>query len=151
MVCDNCSRINYCFLQDKGNTESILESCNMFLSTGTLSHLTIKPNHTGAITLVDAGNANYTWRKYNPNTLREIVLTESKKTLDVTMPKKVIQNDKATILIWEDGTKTIVKCSADDTYSKEYGFLAAYFEKHSGLSKTQISKYMQEVLKTGDI
>ena len=30
--------------------------------------------------------------------------------------KKVIYNNPATIICWEDGTKTVVKCSEGDTY-----------------------------------
>lgn len=41
------------------------------------------------------------------------------------LPKKVIYRDKYTIVIWEDGTKTIVKCSDGDTFDKEKGFLMA--------------------------
>lgn len=37
--------------------------------------------------------------------------------------KKVIFNNPATIIIWNDGTKTISKISQNDIYSKEYGFM----------------------------
>lgn len=37
--------------------------------------------------------------------------------------KKVIFNNPATIIIWNDGTKTISKISGNDIYSKEYGFM----------------------------
>lgn len=35
--------------------------------------------------------------------------------------KKVIFNAPATIVFWEDGTKTVVKCGENDTYDKEKG------------------------------
>ena len=35
--------------------------------------------------------------------------------------KKVIFNNPATIVIWNDGTKTTVKCSERDEYSEEVG------------------------------
>lgn len=35
---------------------------------------------------------------------------------------KVIFNGPATIVIWTDGTKTVVKCMEGDAYSKEAGF-----------------------------
>lgn len=41
------------------------------------------------------------------------------------LPKKVIYRDKYTIVIWEDGKKTIVKCSEGDTFDKEKGFMMA--------------------------
>ena len=44
-------------------------------------------------------------------------------------PKKVIYNDPATIVFWEDGTKTIVKCQPGDTFSKETGLALAFMKK----------------------
>ena len=32
--------------------------------------------------------------------------------------KRVVFNDPATIVFWKDGTKTVVKCSKGDTFSK---------------------------------
>ena len=42
---------------------------------------------------------------------------------------KIIFNPPATIVFWEDGTKTVVKCSAEDEFSEYYGFLAALGKK----------------------
>ena len=61
---------------------------------------------------------------------------------DIRKPKRYIINKGATILFWEDGTKTIVKRSKDDAYNKRLGFLTAYFQKHSGLTKNQANKYL---------
>ena len=44
--------------------------------------------------------------------------------------KKVIFNDPATIVLWSDGTKTVVKIQGDDKYSKEVG-LAMCIAKRS--------------------
>ena len=40
-----------------------------------------------------------------------------------SVPKieNVVFNGPATVVIWKDGTKTVVKCQAGDTYSKELG------------------------------
>lgn len=61
---------------------------------------------------------------------------------DIRKPKRYIINKGATILFWEDGDKTIVKRSKDDEYNKRLGFLTAYFQKHSGLTKNQANKYL---------
>lgn len=37
--------------------------------------------------------------------------------------RKVIFNPPATIVLWGDGTKTVVRCHRDDTYDKQTGFL----------------------------
>lgn len=58
------------------------------------------------------------------------------------IPKRYIINRGATILFWEDRTKTIVKRSKDDEYNKRLGFLTAYFQKHSGLTKNQANRYL---------
>ena len=47
-------------------------------------------------------------------------------------PKEVIYNDPATIVFWEDGTKTIVKCQPGDTFSKELGLAMALAKKVHG-------------------
>jgi len=46
--------------------------------------------------------------------------------------EKVIFNDPATIVFWKDGTKTIVKCSEDDTFDKEKGLAMAISKKIFG-------------------
>ena len=43
--------------------------------------------------------------------------------------KRVIFNDPATIVIWKDGTKTVVKCQEGDTFSKELGLAMAISKK----------------------
>lgn len=46
--------------------------------------------------------------------------------------KKVIYNNPATIVIWSDGTKTVVKCKEGDTYSKELGLAMCLSKKCLG-------------------
>ncbi len=47
-------------------------------------------------------------------------------------PKKVIFNDPATIVLWDDGTKTVVKCQDGDVYSKQTGLLMCIAKKAFG-------------------
>lgn len=55
------------------------------------------------------------------------------KDLRVTSDiKKVIFNCPATIILWVDGTKTVVKCKEGDPYSKEAGFALCLLKKLSG-------------------
>ena len=53
---------------------------------------------------------------------------------DVKTPsiKKVIFNDPATVVIWSDNTKTVVKCQPGDTYSKELGLAMCISKKFLG-------------------
>ena len=46
--------------------------------------------------------------------------------------KKVIFNNPATIVIWEDGSKTVVKCGDDDIYDPEKGLAMAISKKALG-------------------
>lgn len=46
--------------------------------------------------------------------------------------KNVIFNDPATVVMWEDGTKTVVKCQPGDTYSKETGLALCIAKKYLG-------------------
>ena len=46
--------------------------------------------------------------------------------------EKVIYNPPATIVLWADKTKTVVKCSDDDVYSREAGVAMACLKKALG-------------------
>lgn len=45
---------------------------------------------------------------------------------------KVIFNDPATVVLWSDGTKTVVKCSENDTFDPEIGLAMAICKKAFG-------------------
>ena len=45
---------------------------------------------------------------------------------------KVIFNDQATIVLWSDGTKTVVKCGENDFYDPEKGLALAISKKYLG-------------------
>ena len=46
--------------------------------------------------------------------------------------RDVIFNNPATIIIWSDGTKTVVKCQQGDEYDPERGFLLCVAKKMFG-------------------
>lgn len=46
--------------------------------------------------------------------------------------RKIMFNDPATIVFWDDGTKTVVKVAPGDKYVPYYGFLAALAKKIYG-------------------
>ena len=46
--------------------------------------------------------------------------------------KDVIFHNPATIILWEDGTKTVVKCGENDTYDSEKGMAMAICKKLMG-------------------
>ena len=59
---------------------------------------------------------------------------ENEKNMKI---KNVIFNNPATIVMWEDGTKTIVKCGEGDAYDPEKGLAMAIVKKALGTNKSQ--------------
>lgn len=61
--------------------------------------------------------------------------------------KKIIFNNPATIVYWEDGTKTVVKCGSGDTWDKEKGLAMCFVKKllgNKGNFNEKIKKYVKE-------
>ena len=54
------------------------------------------------------------------------------KTQYIPAIKNVYFNDPMTVVIWEDGTKTMVKCQDGDTYSEEVGLAVCISKKALG-------------------
>lgn len=67
--------------------------------------------------------------KYALNDVFGVKNTERKNNMRI---KKVIFNDPATVVLWEDGTKTIVKSGDDDIYDPEKGLAIAIAKKALG-------------------
>lgn len=59
--------------------------------------------------------------------------------------KKVIKNPPATIILWEDGTKTIVKCMDGDVYDPEKGFLYCVAKRFFENTGCNYKKIMDEI------
>lgn len=60
--------------------------------------------------------------------------------------KNVIFNPPATIILWEDKTKTVFKCQGDEPYDAEKGFVMAYMKKLLGNDNTfnkEIKKWVK--------
>jgi len=59
------------------------------------------------------------------------------------IPKKIIYNGPATIVFWDDGTKTVVKCSKKDKDNKYNAFCAALAKKIYG-SNSKVNSIVAE-------
>lgn len=70
----------------------------------------------------------------------------------VKMPKikDCIFNEYKTIVIWEDGTKTIVECQPGDTWNDEMGVLECIAKKAYG-NKGAFNKIVMDAVKQGNI
>lgn len=75
-------------------------------------------------------------RVFNPNIFGKSLTT-----------KKIIYNGPATIILWTDGTKTVVKCKEGDPYSPEAGFALAVLKRLTG---NDFHKYLRKVTKESD-
>lgn len=70
------------------------------------------------------------------------LMREQKKANRIPSPKRIIVNEdsKVAVVMWDDGTKTIVKCSDADTYDPYAAYCAAFAKKcygtNSKLKKT---------------
>lgn len=51
--------------------------------------------------------------------------------------KDVIFNDPATIVLWSDGTKTVVKCGKDDAFDPEKGLAMAIVKRFMGTNESK--------------
>lgn len=63
-----------------------------------------------------------------------VPVKSNKTTIPTTMPNivDVIYNKPATIVFWDDGTKTVVKCGKHDKYTGEHGLVMAIVKKLYG-------------------
>ena len=68
---------------------------------------------------------------------------------DMPKIKKVIFNKPATIIIWVDKTKTVVKCMDGDEWDPEKGFVMAYLTKLIGQKQLHaaLKKYVKPQVK----
>lgn len=62
------------------------------------------------------------------------------------LPTNVIFNNPATIVYWDDGTKTVVKCQPGDVFSAEAGLTTAMLKKYMGNDNT-FNRVINEWLK----
>lgn len=62
-------------------------------------------------------------------------------------PKRIIRNGIATIVFWNDGTKTIVKCAEDDEPDDYMAFCAAYCKKVFG-SNSHLKRVIKDAENT---
>ena len=74
------------------------------------------------------------------------VLTKEPSSDNVLGIKKVIFNDPATIVFWEDGTKTVVKCKDGDLFSYDTGIYAATLKKIFGESYSVYKKDVNRII-----
>ena len=95
-------------------------------------------NYTGYVVEFDGicNKKTYDGSFYiTPSCLRPLtykIAMEGVKTVDPLEIKNVYFNDPVTVAMWNDGTKTIVRCSENDFYDPEKGLAMAIVKKAYG-------------------
>lgn len=60
--------------------------------------------------------------------------------------ERVIYNKPATIVLWADGTRTVVKCDSRDAYDPKYGLVLCYMKKALGNSSRNLNDALRTFL-----
>lgn len=63
--------------------------------------------------------------------------------------KKVIFNHPATIILWDDGTKTVVHCGDDEKFDPEKGIAMCLLKKMLG-NKGDYNNYIRHLIAKGE-
>lgn len=92
-------------------------------------------------------NNEYDFKNYVKNDLEVTKVTCRICELEFGFKiERVIFNPPATIIIWTDGTKSVVKCQNNEPYDAEKGFALAYLKKLLGNDNTfnkEINKWVK--------
>jgi hypothetical protein len=87
------------------------------------------------------------WKVVNNHWAKQEIKKIDNKEIIIPQVKNIIFNNPATIVYWQDGTKTVVKTMHGDTFNEEYGVAMAYMKKIFGSStgfKKLVAKYKKE-------
>lgn len=107
-----------------------LRDCTLITKNGTKIPVTIDYIETTADTFPKfEGHITGTAKVFYCNILNSTYGIGSSRIPEI---KNVIFNDPATIVFWEDGTKTVVKCQDGDEFDPEKGLAMAIVKKAYG-------------------
>lgn len=83
-------------------------------------------NEKGNKIMISKGGVEYCLGEVTAMLIQELPV------FDHNQIKNVIFNNPATIVLWKDGTKTVVKCQENDTYNPEMGLAMCIIKKMCG-------------------
>lgn len=116
--------------------------------------LTVKRYYANGNVIVDnCANCDIYPNAFNGNGLEKLRIEPGYDSIFISksnpniMPKKIIFNGPATIVMWTDGTKTVVKQSKLDYYDYEKGFAMCVVKKVFGDQYAYIRKMVDESYK----
>lgn len=138
----------YCCLCVNKDREEMCRTCTRgFLRMTTDgAEYSMPSNYSGVFkAAVPSLEADALKAKATINKLFGAGLTASPYQKAMSRIKNVIFNDSATIVFWNDGTKTVVKCGKDDTFDPEKGLAMAiskYFFDNAGYFNDVFKKWI---------
>lgn len=128
------------------NGRLIGEIVHISVGTGAPTKVTLNTGHTLQFNADDVAWDN----KYNGHIRKHGAYYDYKKgatVMHAASIKNVIFNPPATVVYWSDGTKTVVKCSANDMFDPEKGLVMAIAKRcanNSGSYYREIQKWVGE-------
>lgn len=102
----------------------------------------------GAVDCIEEMHRDGSWKEsYMVDKIRYLErevdrLRDKLREKKIDLPEKYIINEDATILFWKKKEKTIVKRSDDDEFNARLGFLTAFFQHYSGMSRSKANKFL---------
>lgn len=80
--------------------------------------------------------------------LQKLIKKEKRAKINdfIASIKHVYFNEPYTIIIWKDGTKTVVKCQEDDTYDKEKGLAMCIIKKQIGCNLNDFNTIFKKLI-----
>lgn len=114
------------------------------------SYTTIIPSADGKTGWIIPKSIKKYDEEYNNEFLtKKIQLPKTYKEIADDIVKRIIFNPPATIVLWQDGTKTVVKCQNGEEFDPEKGLTMAIVKKIYGLGV--FNKMMEKAEYRGNI
>jgi hypothetical protein len=83
-------------------------------------------------------------KKTQAQMLSEFMRMGQKATKPMSLKAdKVIFHPPATIVLWDDGTKTVVKCDSEDVFDEMKGLALCYMKKALGNTSRELNKALR--------
>ena len=121
-------------------------SARIHLNTGKLyfrNEETMEFTPFGGLVDMTPSGADFDGDTVTRKKLEENTMIHKRKSLGI---KNIIFNGPATIIFWDDNTKTIVKCGEGDVFDPEKGIAMAVMKRALGTNETD-SNYLDKVRK----
>lgn len=137
-----------CILQEPGGKETVCRVTSAMIRqcTGCVPELdlTVQIESTPVVHSVPPWERKMTIEPFapifiEPPELRYVFRHDAKYKA-----KQVIFNPPATVVLWTDGTKTVVKCDPEDTYDKRTGLALCYMKKALGNKSRDLNKALKK-------